>query len=341
MSRATRFLAACRRQPVDRTPVWFMRQAGRYQAEYRALRAQHSMLEVCKTPELAAKVTLMPIDQFDLDAAILFADLLLPLEPMGRKFDFIEGDGPKIFEPLKNRDDIRSLKVIEPYDGLGYVMDAIRLVRKELDGRVPLIGFGGAPFTLASYLLEGGKSSGFVATKKLMYGDPEAWHDLCGRLAEVVGRFLVAQVEAGAQAVQIFDSWAGQLSPADYREYVFPHSAAIVDKVKKTGVPVIQFATGNPMLLPLLRETNPDVVGIDWRIGLDEGWKMVGHDLAVQGNLDPTTLFAPKETLLRKIDDVKARAGGRLGHIFNLGHGILPGTPVENVAAAIEHIHKN
>lgn len=339
MSRATRFLSACRREPVDCTPVWFMRQAGRYQPEYRAIRQKHSMLTVCKTPELAARVTMLPVEQFDVDAAILFADLLLPLEPMGHAFDFIEGDGPKIFHPIRGPEDIARLRAVDPQRGLGYVLDAIRLVRRELDGRVPLIGFGGAPFTLGSYLLEGGKSASFVKTKRVMYSDPESWHLLASKLSDVVAAFLVAQVEAGAQAIQLFDSWVGQLSPADYREYVLPHNAKILAEVRKAGVPVIHFGTGNPQLLPLQREAGADVVGVDWRIGLDDAWRVLGDDVAVQGNLDPTTLFATPEVLTRKIDDVLARAGGRDGHIFNLGHGILPGTPVDNVRLAIETVH--
>jgi uroporphyrinogen decarboxylase len=316
-----------------------MRQAGRYQAEYRAIRARHSMLEVCKTPELAARVTLLPVEQFEVDAAILFADLLLPLEPMGHAFDFVEGDGPKIFDPVRDEADIDALRPIDVHHDLGYVLDAIGIVRRALDSRVPLIGFAGAPFTLASYLVEGGKSSSFATTKRLMYGEEKAWHRLCAKLADAVAAFLVAQIEAGAAAVQLFDSWAGQLSPQEYRTYVLPHAARILDAIRATGAPSIHFATGNPLLLPLLREAGADVVGVDWRIGLDDAWRSVGHDCAVQGNLDPTALFAPPEVLRAKVDDVLSRAGSRPGHIFNLGHGILPGTPPEHVALVADYVH--
>jgi uroporphyrinogen decarboxylase len=340
VSKAQRFLAACRREPVDCTPVWFMRQAGRYLPEYRALREKHSMLELCKDPELAAEVTLQPIRRFDFDAAILFADLLLPLAPMGRAFDFVEGDGPKVFQPVRTEADVAALRVIEPREELAYVLDAARLVRRELDGRIPLIGFGGAPFTLASYLVEGGKSAGFAETKRLMYGSPRAWAELCGKLAEVVARFLVAQVEAGAQAVQLFDSWVGHLSPEDYREHVLPHSARTIRAVRASGAPLIHFATGNPALLPLLAEAGGDVIGIDWRIDLDQAWSALGPGVAVQGNLDPAALLAPPAELDRKVRAVLARAGSRRGHVFNLGHGILPGTPVDQVARAVDRVHE-
>jgi uroporphyrinogen decarboxylase len=339
VSRATRFLAACRREPTDCTPVWFMRQAGRYLEEYRALRARHSMLELCRTPELAARVTLQPVERFDVDAAILFADLLLPLESMGRRFDFFPDDGPKVFEPVRTAADVASLRVGEPREDLAYVLEAARLARREIAGRVPLIGFGGAPFTLASYLVEGGKSSSFARTKRLMYEAPGAWHTLCEKLAEVVSRFLVAQIEAGADAVQLFDSWVGHLSPADYREYVLPHSARVFAALRGTGVPAIHFATGNPTLLPLLREAGGDVIGVDWRIDLGDAWRMIGDGVAVQGNLEPAALLAPAEVLARKVRAVLDGADGRPGHVFNLGHGILPQTPVENVAEVIRLVH--
>jgi uroporphyrinogen decarboxylase len=339
LSRATRFLAACRREPVDRTPVWFMRQAGRYMAEYRALRAKYSMLELCKTPELATQVTLQPVERLDVDAAILFADLLLPFEAMGRKFDFLS-DGPTVFEPVRTLADIAALRVSDPREDLGYVMEAVRLVRRALDGKVPLIGFGGAPFTLASYLVEGGRSTSFAKTKRLMYTEPAAWHELCAKLGEVVAGFLVAQVEAGAQAIQLFDSWAGQLGPEDYREFAMPHSARVIERVRQTGVPLIHFATGNPELLPLLRQAGGDVIGVDWRIDLDQAWRLVGDDVAVQGNLEPAALLAPRDVLRRRVVSVLDRAGDRPGHIFNLGHGILPETPVDAVAEVTDLVHE-
>jgi uroporphyrinogen decarboxylase len=335
----SRFLRACRRESVDCTPVWFMRQAGRYMASYRVLRAKHSLLELCRTPELALQVTLQPVDELGVDAAILFSDLLLPLAPLGIPFDFKSGEGPVIETPLRSRDDILKLRRFEPREDLGMVLQAIGMIRHELAGRVPLIGFAGAPFTLASYAIEGGHSNNFAATKSLMYGDPESWHALCALLASVVGSYLRAQVEAGAQALQVFDSWVGALDQADYREFVLPHVRTIFDMVADLGVPLIHFGTGTGHLLALQREAGGSVIGVDWRTPLDEGWRLAGEDVAVQGNLDPTLLFAPRERLLARVDDVLRRAAGRPGHIFNLGHGILPGTPQENVKAVLEHVH--
>ena len=328
------FLRACRREPVPRTPVWFMRQAGRYMAEYRALREKHTLLELCRTPELAVAVTLQPIRAFGFDAAILFSDLLLPLDPLGIPFDFMAGEGPVIERPLRSRADIERLRPFEPREELGMVLEAIRLLRAELD--VPLIGFAGAPFTLASYAIEGGHSSNFAFTKRLMYEDPASWHALCALLAKVVGEYLVAQVEAGAQAVQVFDSWVGALDEADYREFVLPHVRGIFDRVR--GVPTIHFGTGTGHLLAAQREAGGDVIGVDWRTPLDEGWARIGPDRAVQGNLDPTALLGPRERLLARVDDVLRRAGGRPGHVFNLGHGILPMTDPENVKAVVQHV---
>ncbi len=334
-----RFLRACRREPTDRTPVWFMRQAGRYMPEYRALRQKHSLLELCKTPELACEVTLQPI-QLGVDAAILFADILLPLEPMGAPFEFAKGEGPVIHEPISSRAQIEKLRVIDPEDGLGYVLESIKTIRRALDGKVPLIGFAGAPFTLASYLVEGGKSAHFAKTKRLMYAEPESWNLLMGKLAEVVRKYLRAQIAAGAQCVQLFDSWVGQLSPADYREYVMPHVAHILKDVETCGVPVIHFGTGTHSLLELQRDAGGHVIGLDWRTPLAEGWKRVGYDRAVQGNLDPTVLFAPREVATKHAQRVLDAAEGRSGHIFNLGHGILPETPVDTVRAVIDYVHE-
>jgi uroporphyrinogen decarboxylase len=333
-----RFLRACRRQPVDCTPVWFMRQAGRYMPEYRALREKHSLLELCRTAELAVEVTLQPVKALPVDAAILFSDLLLPLAPLGIPFDFKAGEGPHIEKPLRSRADIEALRRFEPRQELGMVLDAIRLLRRELS--VPLIGFAGAPFTLASYAIEGGHSNNFASTKGLMYTDPEAWHRLAGLLADVVADYLRAQVEAGAQALQVFDSWIGALDEADYREFVLPHVRRIFDSVRDLDVPIIHFGTGTGHLLAIQREAGGSVIGVDWRTPLDEGWRRAGDGVAVQGNLDPTLLFASRERLLARVDDVLRAAGGRPGHIFNLGHGILPGTPVENVRAVAEHVHQ-
>jgi uroporphyrinogen decarboxylase len=337
-----RFLRACRCEKTDVTPVWFMRQAGRYMPEYRALREKHTLLELCKTPELATEVTLQPL-RLGVDAAILFADILLPLEPMGASFEFAKGEGPVIHEPVATRAQIDRLRVIDPEEGLGYVLAALRSIKKELaaqkNGPVPLIGFAGAPFTLASYLVEGGKSAHFAKTKRLMYAEPEAWNVLMGKLAEVVRRYLRKQIEAGADAVQLFDSWVGQLSPDDYRDFVQPHVAHILKDVEKAGVPVIHFGTGTHSLLELQRDAGGTVIGLDWRTPLAEGWARVGHDRAVQGNLDPTVLFAPIDVAKKHARRVLDAAGGRIGHVFNLGHGILPETPVDTVKAVIDYVH--
>jgi uroporphyrinogen decarboxylase len=317
-----------------------MRQAGRYMPEYRALREKHTLLELCKTPELATQVTLQPL-RLGVDAAILFADILLPLEPMGAPFEFAKGEGPVIHTPVSTRAHIDALRVIEPEEGLGYVLSAIKSIKKELVGRVPLIGFAGAPFTLASYLVEGGKSSHFAKTKRLMYAEPDAWTALMGKLAEVVRRYLRAQIEAGADCVQLFDSWVGQLSPEDYKEYVLPHVAHILKDVEKAGVPVIHFGTGTYALLELQRDAGGTVIGLDWRTPLAEGWAKVGHDRAIQGNLDPTVLFAPLDVAKRHAKRVLDAAARRPGHIFNLGHGILPETPVDTVKGVVDFVHEH
>ncbi len=335
-----RFLRACRREPVDATPVWFMRQAGRYMAEYRAIRAKHTLLEICKQPELATEVTLQPVRALGVDAAILFADILLPLEPMGAPFEFAAGEGPKVHEPVRDRAAVDRLRVIDPEEGLGYVLAAIRLIRAELDGKTPLIGFAGAPFTLASYLIEGGKSSHFALTKRMMYRDPETWHALMQKLSEVVRRYLRAQVDAGAQAVQLFDSWVGQLSPMDYAEFIQPHVAHVLTDLQTTGVPVIHFGTGTASLLELQRDAGGTVIGVDWRTPLGNAWQRLGEGVAVQGNLDPLLLDAPRELLARRVEHVLAEAGGRDGHIFNLGHGILPETSPDAVKYVVDLVHE-
>jgi uroporphyrinogen decarboxylase len=325
---------------VDTTPVWFMRQAGRYMAEYRALRAKHRMLELCKTPELAVAVTLQPIQAHAVDAAILFADLLLPLEPMGAPFDFLAGEGPVIERPVRTAKDIEALRVIEPREGLGYVLEAIGLLRRELEGKTPLIGFAGGPFTLASYLIEGGKSSHYLLTKRLMFEQPELWHQLAHKLAEVVRRFLRAQVEAGVQAVQLFDSWVGALSPEDFATYVEPHLAHILKDLESTGVPVIHFGTGTQSLLELQQRAGGTVIGVDWRTPLDEASRRLGPTTVLQGNLDPVALFAPRPIREQKITDVLTKAKGAKGHIFNLGHGILPDTDPNVVSFVADRVHE-
>jgi len=335
-----RFLRACRLKPVDATPVWFMRQAGRYMEEYRTLRQKHSLLDICRNPELATQVTLQPVNRLEIDAAILFSDLLLPLEPMGLPFDFVEGEGPRIEHPIRNAEDIGRLRSFEPRDALGHVLETIRLLQPELAGRIPLIGFAGAPFTLASYAIEGGPSKQYARTKTLMYSEPRLWHQLCELLGSVIADYLAAQVEAGVQAVQLFDSWVGTLTAKDYREFILPHSQRILQEVKSLDVPVIHFGTGTSHLLGDMRDAGGDVIGVDWRIPLDEAWDKIGNDYAVQGNLDPTLLLGPLDRLIAGADDVMQRAAGREGHIFNLGHGILPNTPVEHVQALARHVHK-
>jgi len=335
-----RFIRACRREPVDTTPVWFMRQAGRYMPEYRALRKDHTLLELCKNPELATEVTLQPIRAHGVDAAILFADILLPLEPMGAPFEFAQGEGPVVHSPIRTRADIERLRVIEAEDGLGYVMDAIRMIRAELDGKTPLIGFAGAPFTLASYLIEGGKSSQYVRTKQLMYSDPEGWGLLMSKLSEVVRRYLRAQIEAGAQAVQLFDSWVGALAPQDYEQYVFPHVAHILQDVQKTGVPVIHFGTGTAMLLELQKRAGGTVIGIDHRLTLTQARERLGDDVALQGNLEPLLLLAPWEVLEPRAAQIVAEGRKLSGHVFNLGHGIISEVPPDTVTRLVARIHE-
>lgn len=334
-----RFLKACRREPTDCVPVWFMRQAGRYMEEYRKVRAGHSILEVCKTPELAAQVTLQPIDRFPLDAAIIFADILLPLEPMGIRLEFVADEGPVIHNPVRDRAGVEALKVVDA-EPLRFVCDAIRLARKYLAGRVPLIGFAGAPFTLASYLIEGGSSRNYIETKRLMYHHSEVWHRLMDKLARVITGYLKAQIEAGAQAVQLFDSWVGCLSPDDYREYVQPHVAVIFEGLRNENVPLIHFGTGTATLLELMKQAGGTVIGVDWRVPLDEARRRLGPDVALQGNLDPVVLFAPVHEIERRVSAILGQAGPGPGFIFNLGHGILPNTPVENVQAAVDLVHK-
>ena len=334
----SRFLKACRREPVDATPVWFMRQAGRYMSEYRALREKHSLLELCRIPDLATEVTLQPVRRIEVDAAILFSDLLLPLEPMGLPFDFVKGEGPHIEHPIETAADIDRLKVFEPREQLAHVLEAIGSVKRELAGRVPLIGFAGAPFTLASYAIEGGHSNNFARTKSLMYGHSGAWHRLCEKFAAVVGDYLTAQIDAGVDAVQLFDSWVGALGPADYREFAMPHTRRIFEAVG-SRVPTIHFGVGTATILEDIRDAGGDVIGVDWRSPIDQAWERIGYDRAVQGNLDPTLLLGPTGRLLEAAEDVLARAGRRPGHIFNLGHGILPSTPLEQVQMLARHVH--
>jgi len=333
------FVRASKRLPVTRTPVWFMRQAGRYMPEYRAVRKQYSLLEICKQPRLAAEVTITAAEILGVDAAIIFADLLLPLEVMELPFHFSAGEGPVIEKPVRSPDDITRLRTDRAGE-LGYVSEAVALVAKHFAERVPVIGFCGAPFTLASYMIEGGASRNYVYTKKMMYLSPVQWNALMEKLVAVTSEYSAEQVRAGADAIQIFDSWVGCLSVEDYRRYVLPHVTSMVDRLRQTGVPIIYFATDSATLLPAMRETGADVIGLDWRIPLDEGWTRIGHTAAVQGNLDPVLLFAEWNELRSRAENVLERAGGRPGHIFNLGHGILPETPVENVKNLVRFVQE-
>jgi len=335
----SRFVRACKRQPVDVTPQWFMRQAGRYMAEYRAIRKHHSLVEICKKPELAAQVTIEAAEILDVDAAIIFADLLLPLEVMGLPFHFTAGEGPVIEKPVREPADVHALRT-DRWQDLGYVAEGIKAVVKHFGEKLPLIGFCGAPFTLASYMIEGGGSRNYVHTKRMMYNQPRAWNELMEKLVAVLAAYSKEQVKAGADVFQVFDSWVGCLSVEDYREYVLPHVTRLVRELKATGAPIIYFGTDSATLLASMNETGADVIGVDWRIPIDEAWKKIEYKAAVQGNLDPVLLFADKKTLRQRAHEVLRRAGGRPGHIFNLGHGILQETPVENVKALVEFVRE-
>jgi len=333
------FVRACKGLPVEVTPVWFMRQAGRYMAEYRAIRKQHTLIEICKKPLLAAEVTITAAEALGDDAAMIFADLLLPLEVMGLPFHFSAGEGPKIEKPVAGADDIAKLRTDRASE-LGYVSEAVHLVSKHFGSRLPVIGFCGAPFTLASYMIEGGGSRNYILTKKMMYNSPVAWDDLMRKLVAVTSEYAAEQVRAGADAIQVFDSWVGCLSVEDYRHYVLPRTTELIQKLQKTRVPIIYFGTESTALLPSMKETGAEVIGIDWRIPLDDGWRSMGFKGAVQGNLDPVLLFADWKEIRPRAEDVLKRSGGRHGHIFNLGHGILPETPVENVKALAAFVHE-
>jgi uroporphyrinogen decarboxylase len=337
----SRLLRACRREKVDATPIWLMRQAGRYMAEYRQLREKYSILELIKTPELACEVTLQPIKVFDLDAAIIFADILPPLEGMGLELDFVQGEGPAIYNPVRTAVDVERLRVPPPEENLQFTLDAIRLARAELDPhRLPLIGFSGAPFTLAAYAVEGGSSRHHLRVKGLMMSDARAWHMLMEKLSEVVGHYLLAQAHAGAQVLQIFDSWVGELAPEDYRQHVMPYTKRAIKIARAAGVPIIHFGTNTSGMLEDLRDAGGDVIGVDWRIDLDTAWERLGESVAIQGNLDPTTLFAPWNGLQARAKKVIDQASRHAGHIFNLGHGILPETPVDNVKRLVDFVHE-
>ena len=333
------FLAACRREKTPYTPVWLMRQAGRYMEEYRKLRAQYGFLELCKNSDLAAEITVMPVERLGVDAAILFADILLLLEPLGVGLEYTKGDGPVIRSQISSRTQVEQLTDFDPREALPFVFETVRKCRAALGGTVPLIGFAAAPFTLASYLVEGGGSRNYLKTKKLIYSNPGAWRPLMERLSSLTAQYLNAQIAAGAQAVQLFDSWAGCLSPDDYERYVLPHTRATIAGLTP-GIPVIHFSTGTGGFLKLLRAAGGDVIGVDWRVNLDEAWQSLGYDVAIQGNLDPAALLASPRDIRRRVEEILRRAGGRPGHIFNLGHGVFPETPVQNVVAMVEAVHE-
>ncbi|MBM3221746.1 MAG: uroporphyrinogen decarboxylase [Candidatus Rokubacteria bacterium] len=339
MSAPAPLLAAARRERTPFTPIWLMRQAGRYMAEYRAIRARHGFLELCKNPEAAAEVTLQPVDRLGVDAAILFADILLIVEPLGVGLEFGTGDGPRIARPVRGDADVARLGAIDVDSALGFVFDTVARVKKALAGRVPLIGFAGAPFTVASYVVEGGASRDYLHVKRLMYDAPAAWTRLMDVLVDGTARYLNGQIAAGAEAVQVFDSWVGALAPADYRAFVLPHMKALFAKLTP-GTSAIHFGTGTAGLLPLMREAGGDVIGLDWRVDLRDGWARVGHDVAVQGNLEPAVLLAPLPYIRKRARAVLDAAGGRAGHIFNLGHGIHKDTPVDHVKALVDIVHE-
>jgi uroporphyrinogen decarboxylase len=333
------FMKACRREPTEVTPIWLMRQAGRYMEEYRKVRGQTGFLELCKNPLLCSEIMCTAVKRLGVDAAIIFSDLLPILEPMGLELDFAKGEGPVIYNPVRAPADVDRVLELEELGALDFVFETVRQTRADLPGEIPLIGFAGAPFTLASYTIEGGSSRSYLHTKTLMYRDEGAWRTLMERLARSITRYLNGQIVAGAQCVQLFDSWVGCLGVDDYRRYVLPYVKQIIAGLAP-GVPVINFATGNPALLPLLAEAGGSVIGVDWRVRLDEAWKTVGYERAVQGNLDPLVLLAGHDEIRRRAKEVLDQAGGRPGHIFNLGHGVVQQTPVENAIALVEAVHE-
>jgi uroporphyrinogen decarboxylase len=336
-----RFLDACHLRQPDATPVWFMRQAGRCLAEYRELRKRYDILTMAKTPELCAQVTLMPVNEFGVDAAVLYADIMLPLEGMGISLEIQPEVGPIIHNPIRTMQDVNALRVIDPEESTPFVTQAIRLVRRELEGKQAVIGFSGAPFTLACYLIEGRPSRDYALAKSLMYGQPEIWHALMNKLTEVVTRYLLAQISAGVDAVQLFDSWVGSLSPSVYRQFVQSYSQRIFEAIKQTAKPAIHFGTGTASLLELMAEAGGDIISIDWRMDLDTAWERIGYDRGIQGNLDPTLLLTPWNVIEKGVQDVLQRAANRPGHIFNLGHGVHADTPPDMLRRLVDAVHES
>ena len=340
MTGEQRMLAACRLQPPDATPVWFMRQAGRCLAEYRQLRERYDILEIAKTPELCAQVTTMPVDVFGVDAAVMYADIMLPLDGMGVPFRIEPEIGPIIERPIRSADDVSRLRIIDADDATPYLFEAIRMLRRELAGRAALVGFSGAPFTIACYLIEGRPSRDYARAKALMFGRPDVWHRLMETLAEVIVRYLRAQIDAGVQVVQLFDSWVGAHGPDDYERFALPYTTRIFSEVRATGVPTIHFGTGAAGLLELMASAGSDIVSVDWRVRLDDAWRRIGHDKGIQGNLEPAVLLAPFGVVEEAARDVLQRANGHLGHNFNLGHGVLPDTPPDSLTRLVDLVHR-
>src|SRR6266700_2954005 len=336
----TRFLDACHRRQPDATPIWFMRQAGRCLAEYRELRKHYDILTMAKTPELCAQVTVMPVETFGVDAAVLYADIMLPLEGMGISLEIQPDIGPIIHNPVRTMQDVEALRIIDPEESTGFVMEAIRLVHRELEGKQAVIGFSGAPFTLACYMIEGRPSRDYGIAKSLMYGQPEVWDALMHKLTEVVTGYLLAQIEAGVDAVQIFDSWVGSLGPSAYKRFVQPYSQRIFEAIKQADIPSIHFGTGTASLLELMADAGGDVISVDWRVDLDEAWARIGYDRGIQGNLDPTLLLTSWDTIAQGMLDVLRRANNRPGHIFNLGHGVLAPTDPAQLCRLVETVHE-
>jgi uroporphyrinogen decarboxylase len=335
------FLRAARRQPTERTPIWMMRQAGRYIPEYRAIREKHGFLEMCRTPELAVEVTLQPVDLIGVDAAILFSDILVPFPGMGLDLEFAKGEGPIIHNPVRTVADVKKLGVADPVEDTGFVMEAVRILRRELEDEVPLIGFAGAPFTLASYMIEGHGTRDYIHTKRLMWSEPEAWDRLMNVISDTVIAYLSAQIDAGAQAVQVFDSWVGYVAPGDYERYVLPYSTRVIAELSKKGVPVIHFANQATSMLDLVMRAGGDVIGLDWRIDIGRAAEQVGPGFAIQGNIDPVALFAPDDALERIVVGILEEVGTRPGHIFNLGHGIHKTTDPEKARTLVRLVHEH
>ncbi len=334
------FLRAASNEQLERTPVWMMRQAGRYMPEYRAIREQHGFLEMCRTPELAVEVTMQPVDLIGVDAAILFSDILVPFPGMGLDLEFAKGEGPLIHNPVRTPADVDKLGVADPIDDTGFVMEAIKILRHELEGKVPLIGFSGAPFTLASYMIEGHGTREYEITKAFMWSEPEAWDRLMVKISDTVIAYLGAQIDAGAQTVQVFDSWVGYVAPRDYERSVLPYTKRVIDALTPKGVPIIHFANQATSMLDLVRQAGGDVIGMDWRIDIAEGARIVGPGFAIQGNIDPVALFAPEAELEAMVVDILEKVGKRPGHIFNLGHGIHKTTDPEKAKAFVRIVHE-